>query len=65
MAKKAVRVELRACNRMHGVLTHGTLEVKRGDQLIIYDLHETLRRRRPVYTVQILPTEQNVVKDLR
>lgn len=46
-------VELRACNRMLGVLTPTLeLEVKRGDLLIIVDLIETLRQQRPVYTVR-------------
>lgn len=67
MATTAVAdVELRACNRMHGVLTAGLmLEVKRGDLLIVYDLAETLRQQRPVYTVSVLSVDKNVVKDLR
>lgn len=50
------KVELRACNRMLGVLTPAlTLEVKRGDLIITFDLVETLRQQRPVYTARPLP----------
>lgn len=54
-------VELRACNRMHGVLVQTgarlTLTVKRGDLLIIYDLAETLRQQRPVFVVRVLSVD--------
>lgn len=64
--KEVTAVELRACNRMHGVLTPLLmLEVKRGDLLITYDLAETLRQQRPVYTVSVLSVDKSVVKDLR
>lgn len=63
------RVELRACNRMLGVLTPGfDLEVKRGDLIITFDLVETLRQQRPVYTARPLPAYDkdttNVSNDL-
>lgn len=62
-------VELRACNRMLGVLTPGfDLEVKRGDLIITFDLVETLRQQRPVYTARPLPAYDkdttNVANDL-
>lgn len=64
--KEVANVELRAFNRMHGVLTPQLmLEVKRGDVLIVYDLAETLRQQRPVYTVSVLSVDKNVLKDLR
>lgn len=70
MAKNAVAVELRAANRMLGVLTPGlALEVKRGDLLICFDLVETLRQQRPVYTVRVLSAYErntsNVAEDLQ
>lgn len=66
MAKIEVGVELRAANRMMGVLTPGLgLEVKRGDLLICFDLVETLRQQRPVYTVRVLSKDTSfVVHDL-
>ena len=49
-------VELRACARLHGVMVGPSLlEIRRGDLLVTYDLAESWRQQRSIYTVQVLP----------
>jgi hypothetical protein len=48
-------VELRAQARLHGVLTGpGQLCIRRGDVLVVYDLVESWRQGRAVFTVQVI-----------
>lgn len=49
-------VELRACARLHGVMVGpNQLEIRRGDLLVTYDLAESWRQQRAIYTVKVLP----------